>query len=1101
LLEEAFLRSINISLDADEPQRISHFVPTAKCVELVSALLGLGEDRALFVVAPYGSGKSLTATYVLQLTENRPAAKPVLTAIADRLDRVSPEIAQFARARARNRSRRGLALALHGHVPSLSEGIKNAAVSALRRMRMGREARSLVSMSCESPDQLCELLVAVQDKCRRGGLDRIVVLWDEFGKHLESLASEGRTGALIELQYLAEFISRARARMTIGLLLHQGLMQYAGSLTQSARAEWLKVEGRFQTIDYVDTSRQLYSLIGQIVSARGVATRPSGKTLRRAASESKKHGLFEEFAASELVELLGACYPLSPAALYALPRISARVAQNERTLFSYLFEMPAGEVCAPSALYDYFAPLMRSDTSIGGTYRQWLETESAIAKATDVKGADAVLKTVCLLGLGVRGERALANLGLLKFSLNGYSRQPSVERAVDELLSRKLLLHRSHSDEVAVWHGTDLDIRGRLESERIRRRAGFDVAVYLQQEFPAPAWRPHSYNAEFGVRRYFSGRYVPATAIEEELSRLRREGMPQDLDGEILYVVPDDPAALRRAARIAKTASQDLDRIVVAVPNAMVPVFDAALESHCLLRMQSDSELISADPLALEEIKQLNDDAHEHLQRIMDRVLKPSANGPRWFYRGKALRTPSAQQLRKRLSAIMEQVYGKTPKIQNEMIVRKKPSAIVVNARKKLLLGILERSGQEKLGLQGNFPDSSIFRTVLLHTGLYIPDGTSGWRYARPVASEVRDRGLRAVWLRLRRFYSKPAGRPKKFVPLLAELRAPPFGVRAGLLPILIAAGLKAFASAVSLTKRDEYVPDVLPSEIENLCAHPEEYRLWVLALDGTDSAIIDAVLQTFGHDCESGPPESDVIRACFDCLTAWLSRLPHAARTTSRLSQRASHFRDRLFSNRDPVRFLFSGIPEILGDDVASPKRMRRALQTIREELEGIVFGLSRQAEQSVRKALGNGNATEDFGLRELAQSWAACFSDEMTASMGQGLARGLLTRMKTDYETDPQLLDSLSSLLTGRVLTRWDDRATTDFERKLGETVRFVEESALEMQDLVVGERAAQGLAKIAQERILRLSGRLAELVGKDKAVSLLSSARQRLAEQETE
>jgi hypothetical protein len=320
-------------------------------------------------------------------------------------------------------------------------------------------------------------------------------------------------------------------------------------------------------------------------------------------------------------------------------------------------------------------------------------------------------------------------------------------------------------------------------------------------------------------------------------------------------------------------------------------------------------------------------------------------------------------------------------------------------------------------------------------------------------------------------------------------------------LPILIAAGLKAFASAVSLTRRGEYVRDVLPSEIEHLCAHPEEYGLWVLDLDDTGRAIVDVVLQTFADDSESAPPEKDVVRACFDCLAAWREQLPLAAETTSRLSKRTSRFRDRLFSNRDPVRFLFSDIAEILSTDASSPKRMRRALQSIKKELEGIVFSFSRRVEQSVRRALGNGAAMEDFGLRELAQSWAACFSDEMTASMGRDLARGLLTRMKTNYETDPQLLDSLSSLMTGRVLTRWDDRAATDFERKLGETVRYIEECALERQDLVVGERAAQGLAKIAQERILRLSGRLAELVGKDEAASLLESARRRIAGQETE
>ena len=39
------------------------------------------------------------------------------------------------------------------------------------------------------------------------------------------------------------------------------------------------------------------------------------------------------------------------------------------------------------------------------------------------------------------------------------------------------------------------------------------------------------------------------------------------------------------------------------------------------------------------------------------------------------------------------------PKINNEMIVRHKPTPTVVNSRKKLLLGIIERSGQENAGI------------------------------------------------------------------------------------------------------------------------------------------------------------------------------------------------------------------------------------------------------------------------------------------------------------------------------------------------------------------------------------------------------------------
>lgn len=41
-----FLKSINITLDSENPERIKHFHPTGKSVLLIKALAGLEKDRA-----------------------------------------------------------------------------------------------------------------------------------------------------------------------------------------------------------------------------------------------------------------------------------------------------------------------------------------------------------------------------------------------------------------------------------------------------------------------------------------------------------------------------------------------------------------------------------------------------------------------------------------------------------------------------------------------------------------------------------------------------------------------------------------------------------------------------------------------------------------------------------------------------------------------------------------------------------------------------------------------------------------------------------------------------------------------------------------------
>ena len=148
---EVFLRSINIQYDAEYPDRIAHYQPTAKSVPLIKSLLGFEQDRAFFVVAPYGTGKSITATYLLHLVENRSDASETLSVIEDKLEVVSPDLSKFSKERRKGKGK-GLVLALQGYCENLGESLKGAALEGMGRLKLGRQARTIESMPCETTD-------------------------------------------------------------------------------------------------------------------------------------------------------------------------------------------------------------------------------------------------------------------------------------------------------------------------------------------------------------------------------------------------------------------------------------------------------------------------------------------------------------------------------------------------------------------------------------------------------------------------------------------------------------------------------------------------------------------------------------------------------------------------------------------------------------------------------------------------------------------------------------------------------------------------------------------------------------------------------------
>ncbi len=1085
---EVFLRSINIQYDAEYPNRIAHYQPTAKSVPLIKSLLGFEQDRSFFVVAPYGTGKSITATYLLHLIENRHDAAETLSVVEDKLEAVSPDLSKFSRER-RNGKDKGLVLALQGYCENLGESLKDAALKGMRRLKLGRQARTIESMSCETIDQAIELLGAVRDKARAAGCDRVVILWDEFGRHIESLIAEGRSAALSEIQLLAECVSRSIAiPVTLGLLLHQELLQYASNSPASVRAEWRKIEGRFQTIQYIDDSKEIYRLLSEVVSEQNGSNVLPDEQVQSSALECKQLGLFSDFTVSELQSLLHRAYPMEPTTLYLLPRISGRVAQNERTLFSFLNFIDFQNHVRPDHLYEYFSPEMRTDTAVGGTYKQWLETQNALSKLDDDNDlAATALRTASLLGFGVNGDRSRTSRDLLLFALRGYAcadkglvsnGSQQEEAVINQLIDQKLLLHRKRSDEVSVWHGTDADLRGRLEEEKSRQRREFDFLTFLTDEASPPVWRPVRYNSDFHIRRFLQGEYWSLEKLDGCLN------VPVGCDGKIIYVIAETAEELQVAEHQASKYQCD-ERIIFAVPRVPVPLFEATLEVWCLIQMQGDDKLVESDPMVLSEIQQMTDDARSYLQKLLDRLILPSSEGPRWFYKGNTLPIKNAYDLRNELSEIMQRIFLHTPKINNEMIVRHKPTPTLVNSRKKLLLGILERSGQEMLGIEGNPPEASMFRTILLHTGLYYPAKGEGWKYALP--DQVKEPELQKVWSKIQQFFTIPSEEPKDIRSFFNELMEPPFGIRAGLLPVLFAAGLKAFPSVYSLRYKGSYVSDILPSDIEQLCREPEQYEFIVLDIDQTKRDYLNAVLELF--DTQARPATgNDLIRACYDALENWKMGLPAGALSTRYLAQKTRRVQAILRHPSDPVQLLFERIPRALDCSIDDQQMLLESLERCKNELSEVIDSYQKKAISSLRRALSLNWKSENGQVKEIANRWALCFPDELSNALNDNESKGLLSRMRMTYPSDAKLVDSLSGLFFQKTIRRWDDSYIANFDREIHSVVRRIEESALSFEFTASGA-VKNGLANLVQERMNVLYERLTDIVGQEEARALFA------------
>ena len=1101
----ASLRSINVTLDTATPQHIAHFYPTAKSARLVRSWLDPDESSSYFVVAPYGTGKSLAATFFLQVVENLSKSAEVLGRVSDRFTKVDSHLATELRSRIGSEQmplfgRHGAAVALSGYQPHLPTAIQRSLIDSLRRTGNTRAATLATRRKITSMNDLIALLSAVRDRYCPSRIDRLAIVWDEFGRHLEELILRGAAADLSDVQTLAEFCARTkRVPITFALLLHQGLLRYATNTSVTVQREWKKIEGRFETTQFVDDSKELYQLVSQIVH-HSRSSAPPTRVVERGVRKCHEIGVFSDFSKLETERMLSDSYPLEPITLYLLPRVSSRVAQNERTLFTYLNSLDTATPVSPDSLYDYFSEAMRADTLPGGSYHTWLETESALHNAPS-DADEKTLKCACLLGLGLVGERSRVSRRLLECAVSGYQDDKAARDSVKRLIDSKLLLYRRNADSVSIWHGTDLDLRGRLEQEKERLGPRFDHVSFLTSEAPPAPWKPIDYNVKYGIERSFETRYVAAGAIM--IADNIAEVLPPlpAADGVLYLVVPDsyEEAQEVRERLGRETLAPD---VVVAVPRHVGRLSEIALDVHALQLLRQDTSLLAEDPLVEPELSQMTDDAQGYLTQQLNRMFQPSVEGPEYLWGTGFCEIASAKELRQLLSKVMRQVYPLTPHIKNELIVRRRPRPVIVNARKKLILAILERPGTESLGLEGYRPDMSMFRTVLLLTGLYQPDGEpsehaeSLWRYAPPEA--LPDPGLRDVWRHLRDYLTVPAKHPKPLADLVSLLSAPPYGIRAGILPILFAAALRAFPSPISITRVDgAYVSDLLPSTIEAMAAHPAEYQVLVPELTTDQKEFLDRVAALFGFAGDA-MVEADPVRRCHDALVQWRSALPQSALTSRYLSPRGKAFGRLVTTAANPHRLLFDALPAALEMNGADADKILRALHDCKTEMENVVQWNYDAAERAIRSAFPALNGKEAT-LRQVVGAWAEFFPGSVAQEIKDGIARALITRAQMKYENDSAMADALSALLVGKRIARWEDSSIIVFERELGAVIRRVEDTVLSLA-AANDDARHQSIVDIATSRLQASLRAITNVAGSEHARTIVARTLQQLTEEDS-
>ncbi|MEQ1774597.1 MAG: hypothetical protein ABL891_12505, partial [Burkholderiales bacterium] len=403
-----------------------------------------------------------------------------------------------------------------------------------RSPKVVEELKKAMATGAYAVSDVMALMVKLQECVSRAEGRGVLLVIDELGKFLEYEARHRGATDIFLLQALAEHtVKNETVPLLLVVLLHQSIELYAQSLGAQLKNEWKKVHGRFETIPFLDSTEQTLRVMKAAISAhlpKAFYSAVQKETGRIAKILGELGALPAGLSQKEAQSLFAGCYPLHPVSLLILPTLCQRVAQNERTLFSYLgSHEPHGFVDSvsrldigrkqlldwirPSEIYEYFILNQPGIMSDQGTHRRWAEVVTALDRLGEAPQAQIeLLKTIGLLNIiGAQGGLKASDQ-ILSLCFRDAGSKGGAARAVARALSdQSIITYRRFNHEYRVWQGSDFDLEEALRGQRAEIGT-VEPSDVLNERMPLPAIVARRHAIETGTLRDFLPVFVSAAS-------------------------------------------------------------------------------------------------------------------------------------------------------------------------------------------------------------------------------------------------------------------------------------------------------------------------------------------------------------------------------------------------------------------------------------------------------------------------------------------------------------------------------------------------------------------------------------------------------------
>lgn len=1083
--------SANVCFDLRNAARLSGFIPNETTTGILreyagDIIKGRANTHSRILYGSYGTGKSHLLTVLGAILGHINTNREEFKKFAKMIDKYDSELASDLR-RFANEKQAFLVVPIYTDYPDFSNciayslkrelethsievsfsGFFDEALNLLKKWVNGEESKNRLEEECAKLSiNFTELTRGLEahdskyEKCFRkiygaisygaefnttagnlldnldkanlainGKFKGIVFIFDEFGRYIED---NGDNIRVKDIQDMAEYCDHSDYENHLILVSHKQLSMYTDDMKKSVSDEWKKVEGRFKPTSINIKYDQCLSLIGNIIpkTAKWDAfKRKFGNKLNELYNQAWDFKGFLTPAGNdeEKERYLEDGYPLHPITLYALDRLSKKVAQNERTYFTYLagdedysltyqlqqYDTKEFHFVGLDAIYDYFEFNIRAYKT-DESYEIYKKLQYAISKlGSDQKGLpERILKAMAVVFIIGDSSVIISDRETLMHVVD--ASQEALSAAIDLLEQKKIIKFMRQYGYFDYFDSSIFDLDSMIE-EKLAGVSDEMIVTVLNDDFSDFAVYPYSYNEKFHMNRVF----LPVFARKEDLNRRAPFAtIPKYYDGIVVFVL-DNNAQIEEYEGLKVIP----DRAILHV-NGKSGTLEQEVRRYLAIQYyySKRDELAKDDPTVVRELELYLNEQRAIIAEMIRNWRSHKGKNIFTVLAGKIRNISSEWELSTLASELMYEVYPKTIIVNNDILNKNSVSGAIRQARKKALEGIMSKGNMygDCVPLS---PESNIIRSVLSMNGIGDNVGISDDKMNRLEDGTISGK---YVMQEIQKFIRKAEQGQCELSKIYDKLKQEPYGLRDGYISILLAFAMREYQNVSIYFHGTEH--DYTEDELVKALEESENYTVYICNWDENQQNYIEKLEKLFEKYLAS-TKGTNRLKRLHSAMNSHYASISKSARATGKyISDEAMKYRDILnVTHTDYNKFFFETLTEI-DDDI---QRLGIRIKNIKDELEAVPEKLIRKTEKVIRDVF---NIDDKISIaKALVDLYKSEWEEKSTKAFDYSTNSFLEYLSGLDDVTDKQLVETLAKILTGFEIEFWSDSKVDDFEEVL--------------------------------------------------------------------